>query len=248
MVPLPQAQHLVRTYCGKPSSRIPRYPKAQRLTAYDGRTCSNVTSSVTARLYANNLLLSKLKANANVEDARERYARALLAIAVFLEQMEPYGFPTSITDELADLALKFEALKRGIYVPILTPAVANRGDETRTWLARINVVRAIKVLCLSGHSRRTAAKWAVEKCPGLQCLITEKVSHRSDDEKHRSDDLVTVMINWCEYFDSRKIKNYVAKNVYIKLSDLSAWAPPNRDDDEREDEALRLLQKAISLI
>ena len=92
-----------------------------------------------------------------------------------------------------------------------------------------------------GHSRESAAKWAAEKHPGLEQLITESGSCRSKS-------LEKAIISWCEYFSSHKIRNEAAARVYsVNLDKLKAWAS-NRNSDQMEGEADRLLQEAVALL
>jgi hypothetical protein len=178
-------------------------------------------------------------------EARKQHIVALLAVANFLEQTKPDK--VRVADQFATLAQALQDVNEGIRATILVPAVANRGDVTIIWLARAQVALAIKVLCFCDHSRKSAAKWAAERYPGLKQLITEKASrHSVDEEKHRSGDIETAMVSWCRDFSRGKVKNRAATRLYSEgLSRLEAWAPPNRNNDQREKEAHRRLQKAL---
>jgi hypothetical protein len=185
-------------------------------------------------------------------DMRSQHKDALLAIAIFLEQTGPEG--DRFADRFAMIAQMFKDLNVGVRDPILTPAVANRGDTTMRWLARVEVVRAIETLRWAGYNRKKAAQEVIKKQPGLQCLVTENVSsHRSDKEKrHRSGDIEAVMISWCRNFSRRgkikKIKNSSAARVYSDgMRKLETWAL-GRTRNQIENEAARLLRKAMELI
>jgi hypothetical protein len=126
----------------------------------------------------------------------------------------------------------------GTRVPILTPALTNRSDQTMVWLARAHVALAVKTMQRCGHLRKEAAKWAAKRHPGLkQLLITE------NDAVYRSRDLETAIISWCRDFSRCKVKNQIAARVYSKwLSSLK-----DCDTDQMEDEAVRHLAEAINL-
>src|SRR5262249_939793 len=65
---------------------------------------------------------------------------------------------------------------------------------------------------------------------------------------HRSDDIETAIISWCEDFSSRKIPNEAAARAYsVGLDKLKAWAP-NCNSDQIEGEADRLRQEAVALL
>jgi len=95
-----------------------------------------------------------------------------------------------------------------------------------------------------GHSREEAAKRAAKAHPELEQLITERGVHRSDDVE-------TAIISWCEDFGSHKshkIRNKAAARAYsVGLDKLKAWAP-NCNSDQMEGEADRLLQEAVALL
>src|SRR5262249_16200739 len=125
----------------------------------------------------------------------------------------------------------------------LTSAFTNRSDQTVVWLARAHVALAVETMRGRGGSRKSAAKWAAKKHPGLKKLITER-----GWSLERGKSLETAIISWYEDFSSRKVKNYFAARIYsVGLDRLKAWAP-NCNSDQMEDEADRLLQEAIDLI
>jgi hypothetical protein len=93
-----------------------------------------------------------------------------------------------------------------------------------------------------GHSREAAAKCAAKKHPGLKQLITE-----SGADIERSKSLEKAIISWCKDFSSRRVRDDVAARAYSKaLDNWKTWAP-NRNSDQMEDEADRLLQEALTL-
>jgi hypothetical protein len=173
-------------------------------------------------------------------EMRSRHVLALLAIADFLNRLGPTGDLADFANQFAKLAQTLQDLDGGILAPILTPALTNRSDQTVVWLARAHVALAVETMRGRCGSRKSAAKWAAKRHPGLEQLITERGVHRSRD-------LETAMISWCEDFSSRKVKNHFAAQVYSEgFSNLKARAP-NRDTDELEVEADRLLQEAFVL-
>src|SRR5262245_34707429 len=102
--------------------------------------------------------------------------------------------------------------------------------------------KTVETMRRCGHSsRKSAAKWAAKRHPGLEQLITERGVHRSDD-------IETAIISWCEDFSSRKIPNEAAARAYsVGLDKLKAWAP-NCNSDQMQGEADRLLQEAVALL
>jgi hypothetical protein len=160
--------------------------------------------------------------------------------ARFLDQLGP-DFLAHEADQFAKLAQMLQDVNKGVRVPTLSPALAKRSYQTPVWLARALVALAVTTMQQCGHSREEAAKWAAKRHPGLEQLITETAFHRSHDLK-------TAIISWCEDFSSRKILNDIAARVYsIGLDDLSAWAP-NLNSDQMEGKADRLLQEAVALL
>jgi hypothetical protein len=188
-------------------------------------------------------LVSKLKRAygqpaRDTAEMRSRHVLALMAIARFLERVGPDGDLADFANQFAKLAQALQDLHAGVRAPILTPALANRSDQTVVWLARAHVALAVETMQRCGHSRKTAAKWAAKRHPELKQLITESAVRRSRD-------LETAIISWCEDFSSGKVKNHNATHVYSEgLNNLKAWAP-NRNSDQMEDEADRLLQEAL---
>jgi hypothetical protein len=175
-------------------------------------------------------------------DTRSQHALALLAIARFLNRVGPDGDLAHFADQFAKLAQTLQDLQAGIRAPILTSAFTNRSAQTVVWLARAHVALAVETMRGRGGSRKSAANWAAKKHPGLKKLITESGAHLE-----RSKSLEKAIISWCEDFSSRKVKNHFAARIYSEgLSRLKAWAP-DRDADQMEDEADRLLQEAIDL-
>jgi hypothetical protein len=190
-----------------------------------------------------NDLLPKLKhaygqPAGDAAEMRTQHVLALLAITNFLARVGPTGDLARFANQFAKLAQTLHDVHDGILAPILTPALTNRSDQTVVWLARAHVALAVETMRGRCGSRKSAAKWAATKHPCLKQLITERAVHRSDD-------IETAMISWCEDFSSRKVKNHFAAQIYSEgFSNLKAWAP-NRDTDELEDEADRLLQEAF---
>ena len=154
--------------------------------------------------------------------------------------MGPDGDLAHFADQFAKLAQMLQDVNEGVRAPMLYPAPAKRSDPTLVWLARARVVLAVETMQRCGHSRESAAKWAAEKHPGLEQLITESGSRRSKS-------LEKAIISWCEDFSSHKIRNAAAARVYsLDLDKLKAWAS-NRNSDQMEGEADRLLQEAADL-
>jgi hypothetical protein len=190
-------------------------------------------------------LLPKLKraygqSARDAADTRSRHVLALLAIAGFLNRVGPTGDLADFANQFAKLAQALQDLQAGIHAPILTSAFTNRSDQTVVWLARAHVALAVETMRRCGHSRKSAAKWAAKKHPGLKKLITESGAHLE-----RSKSLEKAIISWCEDFSSRKVKNHFAARIYsVGLDKLKAWAS-NCNSDQMEGEADRLLQEAI---
>jgi len=191
-------------------------------------------------------------------DERSQHVFALLAFAHFLKQMGP-DYLADCANQFGELAQKLQDLNDGVRAPIFTPALASRSDQTVVWLARAYVALAIETLRRGGYARgrtrnrddhptgrlrqKSAAKWAAKRYPGLKQLITE-----SGADIERSKSVEKAIISWCEDFSSGKVKNHNATHVYsVGLDKLKAWAP-NRNSDQMEDEADRLLQEALRLI
>jgi hypothetical protein len=173
-------------------------------------------------------------------ELRSQHVLALLATAKFLERIGAESDLAHFANQFAKLAQALRDVDDGIRAPILTPTFANRADQSVVWLARAHVALAVETMRGRGGSRKSAANWAAKKHPGLKKLITESGAHLE-----RSKSLETAIISWCEDFSSRKVKNHFAACIYSEgLSRLKAWAP-DRDADQMEDEADRLLQKAI---
>ena len=173
-------------------------------------------------------------------ESRSQHTLALLAIAEFLERIGPEGDLAHFADQFVKLAQALRDLDDGIRAPILTTALANRGDQSVVWIARAHVALAVETLRRCGHhrSRKSAAKWAAKRHPGLKQLISENAVHRSHD-------IEKAMISWCEDFSSGKVKNHYAAHAYsVSLNKLKAWAP-NCNRDQMEHEADKLLQKAL---
>jgi hypothetical protein len=173
-------------------------------------------------------------------EMRSQHVLALLAIANFLNRVGPDGDLAHFANQFVKLAQALQDLDGGIRAPILSLALANRSDQTVVWLARAHVALAVETMGWCGHNRKNAAKCAAKKHPGLKQLITE-----SGADIKRSKSLEKAIISWCEDFSSGKIKNHYAARIYSEgLSKLKAWAP-NRNSDQMEDEADRLLQEAF---
>jgi hypothetical protein len=173
-------------------------------------------------------------------EMRSRHVLALLAISNFLARVGPTGDLADFANQFAKLAQTLQDVHAGILAPILTPALTNRSDQTVVWLARARVALAVETMRGRCGSRKSAAKWAAKKHPGLKKLITE-----SGTSLKRSKSLEKAMISWCEDFSSRRVKNHFAAQIYSEnLSKLEALAS-NRDADELEDKADRLLQEAF---
>jgi hypothetical protein len=174
-------------------------------------------------------------------DALSPHVLALKAIALFLDQVGP-DYLAHEADQFAKLAQMLQDVNEGVRVPMLYPALAKRSDQTLVWLARAHVALAVQTMQWCGHSREEAAKRAAKAHPELEQLITERGVHRSHD-------LETAIISWCEDFSSsHKIRNDVAARVYSAgLDMLKAWAS-NCNSDQMEGEAGRLLQEAVALL
>jgi hypothetical protein len=174
---------------------------------------------------------------------RSQHVLALLAIANFLNRVGPDGDLAHFANQFVKLAQALQDLDGGIRAPILTLALANRSDQTVVWLARAHVALAVETMGWCGHNRKNAAKCAAKKHPGLKQLITER---GADIERSKS--LKKAIISWCGDFSSGKIKNHYAARIYSEgLSKLKAWAP-NRNSDQMQGEADRLLQEALGLL
>jgi hypothetical protein len=170
-----------------------------------------------------------------------QYALALQAIARFLKRIGPEGDLAHFANQFAKLAQMLQDVNEGVRVPMLYPAFAKRSDQTPVWLARAHVALAVETMQRCGHSREKAAKWAAKAHPELEQLITERGVHRSDD-------IETAIISWCEDFSSHKIRNEAAARAYsVGLDKLKAWAP-NCNSDQMQREADRLLQEAVALL
>ena len=170
-----------------------------------------------------------------------QYALAQQATAQCLKRIGPEGDLAHFADQFAKLAQMLQDVNEGVRVPMLYPAFAKRSDQTPVWLARAHVALAVETMQRCGHGREKAAKWAAKAHPELEHLITERGVHRSDD-------IETAIISWCEYFSSHKIRNEAAARVYsVGLDRLKAWAP-NCNSDQMEGEADRLLQEALALL
>jgi hypothetical protein len=176
---------------------------------------------------------------------RSQDADALWAIAGFLDRMGPVGDLAHFADQFAKLAQKLDDLAEGIRAPSLEPApvTSRRPDPTIIWVARAHVVVAVKTIQRCGHirGRESAAEWVAKRHPELEKLITESAHHRSHDLK-------TAIISWCEDFSSHKIRNKRAVDVYSAGLDKLKAAAPNCTIDQIEGEADRLLQRAVALL
>jgi hypothetical protein len=175
-------------------------------------------------------------------ETHRQYIDALLAIAGFLNRVGPDGDLARFADQFAELAQALQDRHDGVPVPFLTPALANRSDQTVVWRARAHVALAVETLRRRGGSRKSAVKWAAKKHPELRHLITE-----SGKDLKRSKSLEKAMISWCEDFASEKVKNRYAARIYAEgLSKLRVWVE-SCDSGQMEDEAGKLLQKAVEL-
>jgi hypothetical protein len=194
-------------------------------------------------------LLPKLKraygqAARDTADERSQHVVALLAVARFLDQVGP-DYLAHFADQFAKLAQALQDLNEGRRVPrMLYPPIASRSDQTVVWLARAHVALAVETMQRCGHSRKSAAKWAAKRHPSLKQLITERGLSLK-----RGKSLETAIISWCKDFSIvGKVKNHYATRVYsVGLDKLKAWAP-NRNSDQIEAEAGRLLQEAVALL
>jgi len=176
-------------------------------------------------------------------DTLSQHVLALLAISNFLARVGPTGDLAHFANQFAELAQALRDVDDGIRATILTPTFANRADQSVVWIARAHVALAVETLRRCGVSRKSAAKWAAKKYPGLKKLITESGAYLE-----RSKSLEKAIISWCEDFSSHKIRNEAAARVYsVGLDKLKAWAS-NRNSDQMEGEADRLLQEAVALL
>jgi len=195
-----------------------------------------------------NDLLPKLKRayGQPTDDAAKmlsQHAYALLAIAHFLTQVGP-DYLAHEADQFTKLAQTLQDVPDGIRAPFLKPPIASRGDRTVVWIARAYVALAVETMRQFGHSRKSAAKWAAKRYPGLKQLITE-----SGANVERSKSLERAIISWCEHFSSGMVKKnpYAARVYSVGLAKLKAWAS-NCNSDQMEGEADRLLQEAVALL
>jgi hypothetical protein len=180
----------------------------------------------------------------NAPATRSQHAVAQLAVARFLNQVGP-DYLAYFANQFANLAQALNDLDNGIRAPILDLALAKkRSDRTEVWLARALVAGAVETKRGCGYDRESgakwnrdsAAKWAAKKHPGLEQLITESGSRRSETTLEKA------IISWCEDFSSHKIRNKVAAGVYDKLKAGAL----NCKSDQMEGEADRLLQEAVA--
>jgi len=177
--------------------------------------------------------------------ARSQHADAVWAIAGFLDRMGPVGDLAHFADQFAKHAQTLDDLDEGIRASSLEPApiTSRPRDPTIIWVARAHVAVAVKTMQRCGHirGRESAAKWVAKRHPELEKLITESADHRSHDLK-------TAIISWCEDFNSHKIRNKRAADVYSAGLDKLKAAAPNCTIDQIEGEADRLLQRAVALL
>jgi hypothetical protein len=183
------------------------------------------------------------EAQVRAERAAEQLSQhvlAQLAVARFLDRMGP-DYLAHFANQFANLAQTLNDWNNGIRAPIFDLALAKkRSDRTEIWLARAHVALAVQIMRRCDYDRDSAAKWAAAH-PGLEKLITENAVHRSGD-------LETAIISWCEGFNSHRIRNKVAAGVYsVGLDKLEAWAS-NCNSDQMKDEAERLLQRVMALL
>ena len=165
-----------------------------------------------------------------------QHVLAQLAIARFLDRMGP-DYLGHFADQFANLAKALNDWDNGIHAPIFDLALAKkRSDRTVVWLARACVALAVEIKGRCGHSRERAAKWAAKAHPGLEQLITESGSRRSETTLEKA------IISWCEDFSSHRIRNKVAAGVYDKLKAGAL----SYNSDQMEGQADRLLQKAVA--
>src|SRR5262245_54128070 len=217
---------------------------ASKRPAEAARACARFTINLLQRAFID--LCGKLnraygRPARDATELRSQHVLALLAIAGFLNRVGPEGDLAHFANRFAKLAQALQDLNEGVRAPILDLALAKRSDRTVVWLARAHVALAVETMRRCGYSRQRAAKWAAKKHPGLKKLITESDTHQ------RSKSLEKAIISWCEDFSrSRKVKNHFAARIYsVGLNNLNAWAP-NRNSDQMQREADRLLQEAVA--
>jgi len=80
-------------------------------------------------------------------DTRSRHVLALLAVADFLNRVGPTGDLADFANQFAKLAQALQDVAAGISAPLLTPALANRSDQTVVWRARAHVAVAVETMC-----------------------------------------------------------------------------------------------------
>jgi hypothetical protein len=172
-------------------------------------------------------------------DMRSQHVVALLAIAHFLSDVGP-DYLAHFANQFAMLAQTLKDLDNGIRAPILNPPKARRSDQTMVWLARAHVALAVETMRWCGHNRKSAAKWAAQRHPELEQLITERGFNLD-----RGKSLETAIMSWCRAFSRNKVTNpYAAAHYSVGLDRLEAWAP---NCDQIEAEADSLLQEAVRL-
>jgi hypothetical protein len=170
---------------------------------------------------------------------RSQHVVALLAIAHFLNDVGP-DYLAHFANQFAMLAQTLKDLDNGIRAPILNPPKARRSDQTMVWLARAHVALAVETMRWCGHNRKSAAKWAAQRHPELEQLITERGFNLD-----RGKSLETAIMSWCRAFSRNKVTNpYAAAHYSVGLDRLEAWAP---NCDQIEAEADSLLQEAVRL-
>ena len=184
-------------------------------------------------------LLPKLERAYGLPEPRQQDVVALTAVVNFLNRMDRLTF----ADKFAGISQALQDARDGIRARSLTPAIASRGDPTVVWISRAAVALAVETKRWCGHSRKKAAEWAAKRLPGLKQLIIE-----SGPNTERSKSLEKAIVTWCRDFSRDKVKNEIAARVYSRrLDELKVWAS-NRNSDQIEGEADRLLQKALQPI
>ena len=182
-------------------------------------------------------LAEKLNAAFNADPItgveRHRYIYALLAVANFLEGIQP----TEIyADKFATLAAALNDLDQGIVRPDLKARhVENRiPDSTEVWLGRALVAVSLEALVMAGHTRKSAAKYIEEADRSLSALATKKAKR-----------LGSAAWGWHSEFRRDRIKNQSAKKVFeVGYTHLREYSVAKDRKLEFENLAQRSLSQA----
>jgi hypothetical protein len=160
---------------------------------------------------------------ARIDEERERYASALLSMALFFGK---FGAP--FAGRFFELASLITDLELGIRHDLLTPAIVNNRppDSSQMWRARACVVLALDALVRTGRPTAGAAAEIARDYPQLASLINAK---KKDNVLITN--LSKTMIDWRKKFAARVVKNSDANDFY----EIGAEIMENlaRDGDQR---------------